>query len=87
MFGAALVQAEQVVRAAEAGDYRHMVPIEMKLDDGCLPVGRSLIPVSSMKIINRPSRRAFFERGPGVASNGAPPLHHARSRAAQAFAR
>lgn len=29
-------------------------------------VGRSLRPDSSMKTINRPSRLAFFERGPGL---------------------
>jgi hypothetical protein len=35
----ALVQPEQVVRAAEAGDYRHMIPVEVKLNDRRLPPG------------------------------------------------
>ena len=40
LLDAAFVQPEQVVRAAEAGDHRHMVPVEVKLDDWRLTLQR-----------------------------------------------
>ncbi len=66
LLDAALVQPEQAVGTRQASDDRDMVPVEVKLDDGCLPlgaqvrtlVGRSLMPDSSTKTISRPCRRA-----------------------------
>lgn len=39
LFDAALVQSEQTVGVRQAGDDRYMVPVEVKLDDGGLPLG------------------------------------------------
>ena len=40
LLDAALVQPEQAVAARQACDDRDMVPVEVKLDDGRLPLGR-----------------------------------------------
>ena len=73
LLDAALVQPEQAVGARESGDNRDAVPVEMKLDDGCLSLGRSgsysaraLADVGLVhKTISWPSRWAFFKGLPG----------------------
>lgn len=40
LLDAARMEPEHALSVAESGDDRHVVPVEVKLDDGCLPLRR-----------------------------------------------